>query len=148
MLRILAGFVFAAILTGSAAAADYRVGAPPPPARGHGYAALPECDAPGVLARISEKFAHQDARITRAGLAITGIDGIRQRALKASGPSLTDRRYCGGTSWLSNGRSSEVVYLIEAPKLGTFSIGWNVESCLPGFDPYRVYDAHCRSIRP
>src|SRR3990172_2185630 len=107
LLRILTGCLLFAMLAGTADAADY--GRQPAVAPVHGTGVLPACAEPAVLARITEKFAYQDARITRAGLAITGIDGIRQRALKAGGPSLTNRRYCGGTAWLSNGRSSEVV---------------------------------------
>ena len=109
---------------------------------------LPTCDEPGVLARIAEKFAYQDAHITMTGLVIANIDGVSEQALRAGGPGLIDRRYCNGTAWLSNGQASEVVFLIEGPKVGFASIGWHVESCLPAFDPYRVHDARCRSIRP
>ena len=42
----------------------------------------------------------------------------------------------------------QVVYIIEGPMKGTFSIGWNVESCVVGYDPWHVYEARCRSIRP
>lgn len=132
-------------------AADY--GTAPAPAPGIGYhhlhhAALPTCDDPAVVARIPEKFAYYDAHVIGSGLAVSTIDGIHESALRAGGPGLIDRRYCGATAWLSNGQRHEVVYLIEGPKVGFASIGWHVESCLPGFDPYRVYDARCRSIRP
>jgi hypothetical protein len=148
MLRILTGLLLGTMLIGQARAADYYKAAPAPPVPGHVYRALPACDEPSVLARISEKFAYQDRHITFTGLAIDRIGDIRERALKTGGPSLTDFRYCSATAWLSNGRTSEVVYLIEGPMKGPFSIGSNVESCLPDFDPYRVYDARCRSIRP
>ncbi len=147
MLRILTGFVLCAVMSGAASAADYGRTAPPP-ASGYAYGALPDCGAAPVLERISEKFAYHDAHVMLSGLRIEHIDGVSQRALKVGGPGLVDRRYCGGRAWLSNGSSTEVVYLIEGPKLGTFSIGWNVESCLSGYDPWRVYDARCRSIRP
>jgi hypothetical protein len=80
-------------------------------------------------------------------LAIETFDGIRQDAESEHGPGWIDRRYCSATAWLSNGETSKVVYLIEATQ-GFASIGWNVESCLPGYDPWRVYDGWCRSIRP
>lgn len=149
MLRILAGLLFLATLVGAASAADYYGGAAPaaaPPV--YHYGALPECGEPAVLARISDRFAYQDAHITFTGLTIDHIDGVSQRALKVGGPGLIDRRYCGGQAWLSNGSATEVVFLIEGPKLGTFSIDWHVESCLAGHDPWHVYDARCRSIRP
>jgi hypothetical protein len=149
MRRILTALGLAAAFVLPAAAADY--GAAYPAGVGyhrHHYAALPTCDDPAVVSTIPEKFSYQDARIAMTGLAITGLDGIHEHAVKAGGPGLVDRRFCGGTAWLSNGSKSEVVYLIEGPKLGFASIGWHVESCLPGFDPYRVYDARCRSLRP
>ncbi len=108
---------------------------------------LPACDEAQVLSRIAARFAYADPRILHTGLVIEQIDGVRQNALRAGGPSLIDRRYCGGVAWLSNGGRSEVVYLIEA-KQGFASFHWNVESCLPSFDPHRVYGAHCRAVRP
>ena len=137
MRRILTGFLFLSAMAGSALAHD-TVG-------WHGP--LPECDSPAVIASIPEKFAYYDAHVIGSGLVITGVDGIHEHAVRM-GPGLVDRRYCGATAWLSNGRKSRVDYIIEGPKLGIFSIGWHVESCLPGYDPYRVYDAGCRAIRP
>jgi len=147
MLRILTAFLLVATLAGAAQAADYTA-APPPVMHAPAYTTLPACDEPSVLARVTGNFAYQDAHVTLAGLAISRIDGVRERALKAGGPSLTDVRYCSGTAWLSNGRASEVVYIIEGPMKGPFSIGWNVESCVVGHDPWHVYETRCRSIRP
>ncbi len=146
MLRILTGFLLAATLAGGASAADYY--APSPVARGPAYGGLPACGEPAVISRIAAKFAYQDAHVTFTGLVIGRIDGVRERALQAGGPSLTDVRYCSGTAWLSNGSHSEVVYIIEGPMKGPFSIGWNVESCVVGYDPWHVYESRCRSIRP
>lgn len=150
MHQILGAAILAAVLALPAVAADYgAVTAPPPPVAHHGHhKMLPPCNDPRVVATIPEKFAYYDARVIQSGLAILNIDGVYESALKAGGPGLIDRRYCNATAWLSNGQTHEVVYLIEGPKLGFASIGWHVESCLPGFDPYRVYDAWCRSIRP
>ncbi len=148
-MRKTAAALLMALVAVPALAADYGTA----PAPGVGYhhhfnPALPECHDPAVVATIPEKFAYYDAHVIYSGLGVVNIDGIHQDALKAGGPGLIDRRYCGATAWLSNGQTQEVVYLIEGPKLGFGSIGWHVESCLPGFDPYRVYDAWCRSIRP
>ena len=108
---------------------------------------LPACDEPQVLAKVQRKIAYGAPRVLGYDLAIETFDAIAQDAVKAYGRSLIDRRYCSAQAWLSNGRASEVVYLIEA-KQGFASIGWNVESCLPAYDRWRVYDAWCRSIRP
>jgi hypothetical protein len=150
MRRVLTSLFLAVALSGPAIAADAGVAVPaplPPPAHPW-HSGLPACDDPAVVATIPEKFAVYDANIIGSGLLIANIDGIYETGQRAGGPSLVDRRYCGAVAWLTNGQQNEVVYLIEGPKLGFASIGWHVESCLPGFDPYRVYDARCRSIRP
>lgn len=108
---------------------------------------LPGCDEPRVLAKVQKKIAYGAPRVLGYDLTIETFDAISQNAVKAHRPSWIDRRYCSATAWLSNGKSSEVVYLIEATQ-GFASIGWNVQSCLPGYDRWRVYDAWCRSIRP
>ena len=147
MQRVLVALLFSTFLAGTAAAqssATPRTVFAPAGA----YAPVPECNEPYVLGLIAEKFAHQDRYILRTGLAIDRIDGIRQQKLKLGTPGFIDRRYCGATAWLSNGRPSELVYVIEGPMLGPFSLRWGVQSCLPRFDPYRVYSADCRAIRP
>ena len=100
-----------------------------------------------MVSRIAEKFAYADQRIMQTGLVIANIDGIHERDLRAGGPGFVDRRYCGAVATLSNGGTSEVVYLIESGQ-GFASHGWNVESCLPAFDPWHVYGSWCRSLRP
>ena len=114
----------------------------------HGYAGGPACDDWSVLARVTEKFSYQDRHVAGEGLAISGIDHVREQAPRLDGHGLVYRRYCSATAWLSNGHKSEVAYVIEGPGLATFSIGWHVESCVVGHDPWRVYDARCRAIKP
>jgi hypothetical protein len=109
--------------------------------------ALPGCESPAVLAKVQRKIAYGSPRVLGYHLAIEQIEGIEQDDIDALGKSLIDRRYCSATAWLSNGKKSEVVYLIEASQ-GFASIGYNVESCLPSYDRWRVYDEWCRSIRP
>lgn len=108
---------------------------------------LPSCEAPEVLAKVQRKIAYGSPRVLGYHLAIDDIAGISQNDVKAHGKGLIDRRYCSATALLTNGKQSEVVYLIEASQ-GFASIGFNVESCLPGYDRWRVYDGWCRSIRP
>ena len=100
-----------------------------------------------MLERIGDVFNHYDASHLHTGMIIAGVDGIHQHALKTGGPSRIDRRFCGGIAWFDNGTKSEVVYLIEA-KMGYISKTWNVESCLPSYDPQRVYGSWCSSLRP
>jgi hypothetical protein len=149
-MRVFAGLAAVVLAASSAAAADLVVTpAPYPVAQPHFalfFHAMPACTEPSVLSEISRKFAVYDANIIHSGLAITAIGGIRETR-SSDGPSLVDRRYCTATAQLSNGRTSEVVFLIEGPMLGKYSLGYSIDSCLPAFDPYRVYDANCRSIR-
>jgi hypothetical protein len=145
MTRFLAGLVCVMLAAGTAAAADF--GVPRPPLAGPHAGVLPECSAPDVIARIVGKFAYQDARLIGSGVAVAGVDNARQKKLAAGGPSLVDVRYCTARALLSNGRTSEVVYIIEGPQKGKYSFGYAVESCLPAYDPYRVYGNGCRSIR-
>jgi hypothetical protein len=108
---------------------------------------LPDCAAPSVLAKVRAKVAYGAPRVLGYHLGIEQFDAIGESALKEYGEGLIDRRYCRATAWLTNGKQSEVVYLIEATQ-GFASLGWNVESCLPGYDRWRIYDAWCRSIGP
>lgn len=107
---------------------------------------LPLCSNGAVLAHIEEHAAWAERHTWHRGWVIHGISNVGQTALDP-GPSHIDRRYCRGTAWLSNGRKSELVYVIEAGQ-GFASMGWNVEFCLPAYDPWRVYDSWCRAIQP
>ncbi len=144
MRRILASLLLVASSALPAAAADYSAG----PAKTTSYGAGPSCSEASVLWRVTEKFAYQDAHVAHEGIGITGIDNIREEAPRIGGQGLVFRRYCAATALLSNGRKAHVSYLIEGPALATFSLGWHVESCVIGHDPWRVYDGGCRAISP
>jgi hypothetical protein len=111
-----------------------------------GHHTLPICEDPNVIAKVVDKFAYYDSHVIGSGLAIENIDRIHEAKVNVDGPSLVPRRYCRAVAQLTGGRTSEVVYLIEF-QAGFASIHWGVQSCLPAFDPYRVYGAWCHSIR-
>lgn len=108
---------------------------------------LPDCTDLVVLEKVKEKIAYGSPRVLGYDLAIEDFDAIAQDDVNAYEESWIDRRYCSATAWLSNGESSEVVYLIEAGQ-GFAGNNYKVQSCLPGYDRWRVYDGWCRSIRP
>src|SRR5829696_4942713 len=94
---------------------------------------VPPCDSAQVIAKVQERFAYADRHTFHWGLAIRQVTAIYERAPVVDPPrSLIARRYCRGTAWLSDGRQSPVIYLIES-KQGFASIGYKVESCLPAF---------------
>lgn len=136
MIRVVVGLIaFAAMVQAASANPSWWRGT------------LPDCTSPQVLRQVQERVAYGAPRVLGYHLAIESFEGVDEDALKSHGKSLIDRRYCSATAWLSNGTRSEVVYLIEATQ-GFASMGWKVQSCLPGYDPWRVYDGWCRSIRP
>ncbi len=148
MLRILTGLVALGLLVIPAQAADYTYGGSYAGVPYGGlFHRLPVCDAGKVLAKVINKFAYYDAHVIHSGLTIANIGEVRETRISVDGPSLIPRRYCDATAILSDGRRSEVVFLIEY-KQGFASIHYGVQSCLPGYDPYRVYGAGCHSIRP
>jgi hypothetical protein len=148
MLRTLTGLMALALVAGPAIAADYggAVVGPTGVPYQQGHHVLPICDDGSVLSKVAEKQAYYDAHIIGRGIGIANFDAIREVKVDVDGPSLVPRRYCRAIAWLSDGRKSEVVYLIEF-QAGFASIHWGVQSCLPSMDPYRVYGAWCHSIR-
>jgi hypothetical protein len=129
--------LFVLVLLAAPASADYR-GWPQ-------Y--LPGCQERDVLDKIAERAIWAENHTWHRGWVIRSVGNVRETALRDLGPSRIDRRYCYGVAWLTNGRTSELVYVIEAGQ-GFASIGWRVEFCLPRYDPWRVYGQWCRAIRP
>ncbi len=111
------------------------------------YNYLPRCGNGEVLSRVIERAAWAERKTWHRGWIIHSVGKIHETALKDYGPSQIDRRYCSGTAWLTNGERMPVVYVIEAG-MGFAGIGWKVEFCMPPEDPWRVYDAWCKAIRP
>ncbi len=143
MRRVLAGLV----LTVSAVASLTPASAADDITSRYVHGGGPSCDDWSVLARVTEKFSYQDRHIAGEGIEIASLDNIHQYDPRLE-RGLVTRRFCTATASLSNGRKTNVAYLIEGPWLATDSLGWHVESCVVGHDPWRIYDANCRSLRP
>ncbi|GIL03259.1 MAG: hypothetical protein BroJett030_31580 [Alphaproteobacteria bacterium] len=107
---------------------------------------FPDCADANVSARIIERFNWADRNTWYRGIAITAIAGQYERTVEAFGPYPIFRRYCRGEARLSDGRHETVYYMIERG-MGLAGTGYKVEYCLPGHDPWRVYDGHCRVLR-
>jgi hypothetical protein len=48
---------------------------------------------------------------------------------------------------MSDGRARHVYYAIMEHS-GFVGVSWNLRACVDGLDPWRVYDARCRTVRP
>lgn len=107
---------------------------------------LPACGDTRVLSYISTEAAWAEHHTWHRGWVIHSISRIGETALDP-GPSKVHRRYCYGTAYLSDGRTTSVVYVIEAGQ-GFSSMGFNAEYCMPAYDPWRIADSWCRAIRP
>jgi len=141
------GIVLVAALAGFAAAAmqparsaDMVVGV---------YASDPGvCGEPRVLNRISHRFDHQVRHVPNLPqVAILDFNRVGEtRYEPAHKMSPIERRYCHARVMLSGGFERSIWYLIEY-RMGFASLGSNVEFCVEGFDPWRVYNGHCRVLR-
>lgn len=107
----------------------------------------PSCDSQGVIQRIQMKFAYADRHTFHWGARILNVTGISETPEIIKSRSLIDRRYCQGTALLTDGRRSQVYYIVEAGQ-GFASYNFRVQSCLPGFDPWYTYDGGCRAAYP
>ena len=110
------------------------------------WPSLPVCSDSEVLYKISVVAAWAERNTWHRGWYIRGIADAGETALNPT-PSHIHRRYCRATAWLSDGRRKALVYVVEAGQ-GFAGVGWNVEYCLPAYDPWRVYDAWCHAIEP
>ena len=132
-----------------AAAADYFG-----PGYGYGYApprsgvevpGIPLCESESVIGRVVSRQAWAERHTWHDGIVITAIHDPRERALHINGPSMIAHRNCMAQASLSNGRTQTLYYVISQGQ-GFASLGWNVEWCVVGHDPYHVYDAGCRVL--
>jgi hypothetical protein len=139
-LAALAGLGTAAVQPQAARAADMVVGV---------YASDPGvCGESRVLNRISRRFDYQVRHVPNLPqVAILDFNRIGETRFEpARKKSPIERRYCHAKVALSGGYERSVWYLIENP-MGFASIGSNVEFCVEGFDPWHVYNSHCRVLK-
>lgn len=113
------------------------------PAQAH---KLPDCDASSVLAKVSRQILIAEKNVVKSGDAIGELKYSRQLKVRENGPRVFAQRYCRAKGITQSGRSKTVYYLIEE-KNGFIGIGYGVESCVLGRDPWKVHGANCRSVR-
>lgn len=144
MFRALIAMLMLALLGGAATAAARDLNDPSVTVGSLSHGKVPTCDQDSVLGNIASRYRSVQADLWQTGLSIASVGRVNETAFVPS--QLLDRRFCHARVELSNGRPADVFYLIEE-RQGFASIGWGVEFCVPGQDPWRVYDGGCRTVR-
>lgn len=111
------------------------------------FTQFPECYEPKVLKKVTKRFNKADRMTWHRGIYIDDISNPHGHGRYGFEESSISRRYCHAYAHLSNGTRHKVYYLIEEG-MGLAGFGWNVEFCIPKYDPWRIYDAYCRTVRP
>lgn len=110
--------------------------------------AVPGCDDPSVLARISARFASREWDYWDSGLTIASFDRVSELGFRSNGLDYVPRRYCAARAMLSDGVARKVTYAI-ASELGWLGVvGYGVEWCVDGLDRNHAYGGGCRAARP
>lgn len=111
------------------------------------YSSYPSCGDSKVLNKISKRFNQAENDTWYRGIHMDSISRPHGHDRSGFEDSPIYRQYCHAYANLSNGKSPKVYYLIEEG-MGLAGFGWNVEFCVTGLDPWRVYDGYCRTVRP
>lgn len=119
-------------------------------AKGGLYAVPPDdpkrCEDPRVLKFIAERFAWAEHHTWHRGYVIARLDHPRLRYNVFDGPSLIPHRHCVARALMTNGHVHKVYYDVE-DEMGFASMGDKVFFCIPGLDRWRIYGAHCSTVR-
>ena len=107
---------------------------------------LPACDNAAVLSTLSGRQAWAEAHTWKDGVTIAALERIGEQRLVTEGFSAIDRRYCAARAELTAAAPTMLYYVVSAGE-GFAGYGWNVEFCLSGHDPYRVYGADCKILK-
>ena len=146
MVRALFAMLMIALLGGVAAAGTRDLDDPSVTVGPLSRGSVPTCDQNSVLGNIASRYRSVQADLWQTNLSIASVARVSETAFVPGDPGLIDRRFCHARVELSNGRPADLFYLIEE-RQGFASIGWGVEFCMPGQDPWRVYDGGCRTVR-
>lgn len=108
---------------------------------------FPACTNEKVLEKITKRFNKAEEDTWNRGFYLESISRPHGHGQRGFEDSSINRHYCHAYANLSNGRTRKVHYLIEEGQ-GFAGFGWNVEFCVTGLDPWKIYDGYCRTVRP
>lgn len=109
--------------------------------------ALPPCDDPGVLSRISSRFGQKESEYWNSSLEIQAYDRIKAIGVRPWGLDHIPRTFCIARARLNDSTVHEVSYSI-AEDLGIIGFGYGVEWCVEGLDRNYAYAPDCKMARP
>jgi len=110
--------------------------------------AVPACDDPFVVQRISWNFRHREDEFWDSGLEILGFGEVREIGYKTNGLDYIPRRYCSARALLNDLKKPHQVFYAIAEDLGIIGIGFGVEWCIVGLDRNDAYAPNCKMARP
>jgi hypothetical protein len=108
---------------------------------------LPDCGDPGVLGRVSSRFAHKEGEYWNSTLEIDKFDRVKEISLRGNGVAYIPRRYCIARAFLNDGQKRTAIYDVQE-SLGIIGFGYGVEWCIVGLDRNSAYSPACSVLRP
>jgi len=109
--------------------------------------AVPPCDWPGALDKISARFAEKEGKFWASSLTIVAFDKVRQVAYRSWAPNTIPRRFCTALAFVSDGLKHPIHYSI-GEDTGMAGMTYGVEWCVVGLDRNWSYNPSCKMARP
>lgn len=111
----------------------------------NGEPRIPACEEAAVQRAVIGHVARADA-VYSGGITIREMHRIVETGYSVDRPSPYARRFCEARAMMSDGRQRRVYYAITEHS-SFVGLSWGLEACVAGIDPWRVYDARCRTAR-
>lgn len=137
----LIALAFGLTLAASAQAADPAARSPAPHVQADAL-----CADPGVLSAIVSRFNWAERNTFKRGIEVAALANPRPNRDPVLNVGVIPKRYCLADATMTNGRRSTAYYVVSLGQ-GFASIGNGLDFCILGFDPWRVHDWQCRTVR-
>ncbi|MCP4316466.1 MAG: hypothetical protein GY789_10735 [Hyphomicrobiales bacterium] len=114
-----------------------------------GFGKYGTCESAHIHREITRRFRTLEFNVLHAGLKIEDIFEVRENGFNYTPRTevqLIARRFCQGRVSMNDGKTRSIWFLIERGQ-GFAGVGYNVEFCIAGLDPWHIYGAYCRSVR-
>ena len=104
------------------------------------------CADPDVLSAIMSRFNWAERNTFKRGFELGALANPRPNPDPVLNVGVIPKRYCLADATMTNGRRSTAYYVVLLGQ-GFATIGDGLDFCILGLDPWRVHDAHCRTVR-